>query len=90
MKLTLLLFVLGLLSFTNCFAFEENGSGSEDMHIETSGDTEPIWGEVQEHEFSDYELANKEDEIILRGSLGIIQPEKFVGPKYLLQKRRTT
>ena len=91
MKLTLLLFVLGLLSFTNCFAFEENGSGSEDMHIETSGDTEPIWGEVQEHEFSDYELANKEDEIILRGrdSLEIIQPEKFIGPQYLLTRQHS-
>ena len=82
--------MLGFVSFTNCFAFEENGIGSEDMYIETSGNTEPIRGEAQEHAFSDYELANKEDEIILRGSLGIIQPEKFVGPKYLLQKRRTT
>ena len=78
MKLSLLLVKLGLLCFTNCFAFEENGSGSEDMYIETSGDTEPIWGEVQEHDLSDYELADKEDEFILRGrdSLEIIRNSK--------------
>ena len=89
MKPSLPLFVLGLLSFINCSAFEENGVGSEDMYIETSGNTEPIWGEMQEHELSDYKLAKKEDEIILRGrdSLEIIQPEKFVGPQYPLTRQ---
>ena len=91
MKLSLLLVKIGLLSITNCFSFEENGSGSEDMYIEASGEIEPIWAKVQEHEFSDYELANKEDEIILRGrdSLEIIQPEKFIGPQYLLTRQHS-
>ena len=88
MKLSLLLVELTLISATNCFVFEEDGSGYEESHIEASGSTEPIIGEDQEYRFTDYELADKEDEIILRGrdSLEIIQPEKFIGPQYLLTR----
>ena len=91
MKLNLLLVKLGLLSFTNCFQFEEDGSGSEEIHIEASGSTESILGKIQENEFIDYELADKEDEIILRGrdGLEIIQPEKFIGPQYLLTRQHS-
>ena len=88
MKLSFLLVELWLLSYAICFVFEEDGSGSEEIHIEASGSTESMIGKDQEYEFADYELASKEDEIILRGrdSLDIIQPEKFIGPQYLLTR----
>ena len=89
MKLRFMLVKFSFLSLRNCFEFEEDGSGSEEIYIEASGSSEPISETFREIDFNDYELANGEDEVTLRGrdNLEIIQPEKFIGPQYLLTRQ---